>query len=79
MPIANPSSGVDSTEVEVYAVCMNSDITTTTPVLAQSAGFYVPTALQGTDSILVYRENDLVAWGPESDRANVMRLARVYA
>jgi hypothetical protein len=54
--------------------------TITTPSLAESAGFYVPTNLKGTDSILVYNdENDLVAWGPESERVQVMRLARVYA
>lgn len=62
----------------MYAGCMEN-ITTTTPVLAQSAGFYVPTNLQGTESVLVYRDNDLVAWGPEAERAKVMRLAKVYA
>lgn len=53
--------------------------TITTPVLAESVGFYVPTTLKGTDSILVYNdENDLVCWGPEAERETIMRLARVY-
>lgn len=58
---------------------MSQTTTITTPVLAESAGFYVPTNLKGTDSILVYAENDLVAWGPEAERETVMRLARAYA
>jgi hypothetical protein len=59
---------------------MNQTITITTPVLAESAGFYVPTNLKGTDSVLVYdKYDDLVAWGPEAEREKVMRLARVYA
>lgn len=63
----------------MYGVCMTTTTTITTPVLAESAGFYVPTALKGADSILVYNaEGDLVAWGPEAEREQVMRLARVY-
>lgn len=54
-------------------------ITTTTPYLAQRNGLDVPSVLKDKENfILVYKDEDLVAWGPEDDRENIMRLARAY-
>lgn len=54
--------------------------TITTPELAKANGLEVPTRLQNlADHILVYNaDGDLVAFGPESDREQIMRLAKVY-
>ncbi len=61
---------------------MNQTIMVTTKALATESRLYVPASLRnaGDDHILVYdKTGDLVAWGPASDRENVMRIAKVFA
>lgn len=60
---------------------MNQTITITTKALAEKAGFDT-SFVKGfpDDFILVYdRDGDLVVWGPEKDRQEVLRLAKAYA
>lgn len=54
--------------------------TVTTTALAERAGFEVPSfAKAQPDYVLVYDDNDLVCWGPASERDKVLALAKVYA
>lgn len=64
----------------MYAGCMRETITITTKALAERAGFDTSLVKKMPDDfILVYdRDDDLVAWGPESDRQEVLRLAKAY-
>lgn len=58
-----------------------SELTITTKALAVKAGLPVPSSMlnYADDFILVYdSEDDLVTWGPEDQREQVLRLARVY-
>lgn len=60
---------------------MNHTITITTKALADRARFEIPAFVKNVadDFILVFdKDDDLVAWGPESERQEVLRLAKVY-
>lgn len=81
MTHSSSSLGFDIGLSTMYSGSMSETITVTTKALAISAGLPIPTFVNNVadDYIMVYdRDNELVCWGPEAERENVLRLAKVY-
>jgi len=57
---------------------MSQTITITNPTLAERSGFDVPNFARQMDILVYDRDGDLVCWGPENERQEVLRLAKVY-
>lgn len=50
-----------------------------TPQVAKEMGFEIPAFAKGFDLLAYDRDNDLVAWGPESERDHMVKILRVFS